>query len=92
MQHGGATETQDFDPNFREDQQLEAEYNANRRHILREHQQTATGAVYNFPTNNLEGENEIQSFLDHIYENQQSSFRVNMSLGFILRDRNGENY
>ena len=92
MQHGGATATQDFDPNFREDQQLEAEYNANRRHILRPHQQTATGAVYNFPTNNLEGEGEIQSFLDHIYDNQQSSFRVNMSLGFILRDRNGENY
>ena len=45
------------------------------------------GTVYNLPTNNLtEGMEHVLSFLQTIYAEQRQSFKINVALGFILRN------
>ena len=61
-------------------------YNANKRHILRQHRHTKFSSVYNFPTNNLErGYEQLQENLEYVYSQQQKAFKVNFAFGLILK-------
>ena len=86
LQHGGSGSLQDFDVELPDDDALKQEYDVNRRHILKQHEETDFGGVYNFPTNDLNDPEEIQRHLSYIYSNSQKSFRINVAVGLILRD------
>ncbi len=68
------------------DIQLKKEYDLNRNHIYRNHRIRNYKSVYNFPTNDLQGGlGELMEQLEQIYSKQDTVFKVNISLGLILR-------
>ena len=72
------------------DPTLERVYNDNALHILAPHRpEGPVIRTYNFPTENLQGGvEEIMSHMEDIYRDQDHSFKLNINLGFILRNRN----
>ena len=69
-------------------------YEVNKRHIFRAHSLGKVVQSYNFPTENLSGGvDEIMGHLedlcrfDCVYKNQKNAFKINLNLGFILRDK-----
>ena len=59
----------------------------NRKHILRDDEDSVLNKVYNFPSNNLQkGFNEIRGHLNQIYNDQEHAFRINFSFGMILQN------
>ena len=75
------------------DQELERVYNDNAVHINAPHRRGEVVQNYNFPTENLQGGvDEIMSHIEDIYQEQTNSFRLNMSFGFILRNRQTGEY
>ena len=104
-QHGGAEQNgaQNFQlvaPTWKDaqgnvvDQGLERVYNDNALHILAPHR-TAGPIIRtcNFPTKNLQGGvRKIMSHIEDIYREQHHSFKLNINLGFILRNRNTGEY
>ena len=70
------------------DKDFKQVYDVNRRHILRAHTLGKVVQSYNFPTENLSGGvDEVMKHLEQIYKDQINSFKVNINLGFILRDK-----
>ena len=85
-QHGGQHNLQDFEHDLEEDEKLREVYNANRPHILANHRRTAGGSTYNFPTNDLEGGiKDLSDQLGAIFSDQKNTFKINLSLGMLLR-------
>ena len=61
-------------------------FRANRRHILAHHRLAGISSTYNFPTSNLSGGiNELTRHLRVIYEQENESFKINLSFGVVLR-------
>ena len=85
-QHGGNQPLQDFTANLPNDRALQAEYDTNRKHILAQHRPERDKTVYNFPTSDLESNEEIAEHLQTIFDSEENAFRINASLGMILRD------
>jgi len=62
-------------------------YRIHQDHILRQHEKGNVKSGYNFPTRDLsEGYNEIYKHLVKIYEDQNQTFKLNLSLGVILKN------
>ena len=75
------------------DSKMERVYNDNALHILAPHKRGEVVQNYNFPTENLQGGiDEIMSHIEEIYNTEENSFRINMSFGFILRNRESGEY
>ena len=85
-QHGGNQQLQIFDADLPNDADLKAEYDVNRRHILAQHRPESDKTVYNFPTSDLENSDEFEQHLQTIFDSEENAFRLNASLGMILRD------
>ena len=61
-------------------------YRDNRDTIHAGHDMGNIRAVYNFPTNDFNGETEtVRPHLDQILANEQHSFKINLAFGLILR-------
>ena len=103
MQHGGALQERPWraeahldEPPWGEpvrDDALRQIYEGNQNIILADAKiNRGRKDVYNLPTNNLrDGIGELWDKLDDIFVDQNQSFKVNMSLGIILRNiDNGE--
>ena len=74
-----------------EDDQIRREYEINAPHIRAPTQQNGESTIYNFVTNDLNaGNKEFSKHLGEIFENEQNSFRINLSFGLILRDSASE--
>lgn len=87
LQHGNADNLEGFEVELDDDDDLRDVYKVNRPHILSSHRDSADGMVYNFPTNNLQdGVSEFTNHLNTIYDNENEAFKVNVSIGIILRD------
>lgn len=72
---------------------LTQEYNLKKGHILRNHEHGNVSSTYNFPTNDLSGKyKEISDQLFTIYDNETEGFKLNMSLGMILRNTQDGSY
>jgi hypothetical protein len=68
-------------------------YFTNAEHILKNNETKSTVNLYNFPTNNLkQGSQELETHLRKVYENEKSAFKVNLSLGFILKNKETGEY
>ena len=101
-QHGGGDGAQNFnlvDPPWKNSQgetidpAFEAAYTDNLTHIMAPHREGEVVKSYNYPTENLHGGvDEIMSHIEDIYENQNNSFKLNINLGFILRNRKNGAY
>ena len=75
------------------DPALERVYNDNVLHIRAPHERGEVVQRYNFPTENLQGGvEEIMSHIEDIYREQNNSFKLNMNLGFIMRNRKTGEY
>jgi hypothetical protein len=76
-----------------EDKAFKDVYLINTPHILSKHTFKNINTKYNFPTNNLNlGINEFEKSLKEIYDNQKSAFKFNLSLGYILKNRETGEY
>ena len=91
-QHGGDQPLQDFNARLPDDDDFRQEYNVNQRHILANHRTEHDKTVYNFPTSDLDNPDEISNHLNHIFEHEDHAFRLNVSLGMILRDVSDNSY
>ena len=101
-QHGGGDRAQNFDlvsPPWKNaqgetiDLAFEAAYTNNLTHIMAPHREGEVVKSYNFPTENLQGGvDEIMSHIENIYEDQSKTFKLNINLGFILRNRKDGTY
>ena len=101
-QHGGGDGAQNFnlvDPPWKNSQgetidpAFEAAYTDNLTHIMAPHREGEVVKSYNYPTENLHGGvDEIMSHIEDIYENQNNSFKLNINLGFILRNQKNGAY
>ena len=86
VQHGGDANLQSFEAEI-DDEDVRAEYEVNRRHILAPTTSTQDNTVYNFPTNDLQGgSNELRRQLDRVFETQVNAFKLNLSFGLILKN------
>ena len=75
------------------DPAFEAAYTNNLTHIMALHTEGEIVKSYNFPTENLQGGvDEIMSHIENIYDDQSKSFKLNINLGFILRNRKDGTY
>ena len=75
------------------DEALQRVYDNNRLHILAPHTEGEGVKTYNFPTDDLRGGvDEIMNRLDDIYCTENNSFKVNLNLGFIMRNRETGEY
>ena len=82
-QHGNANNLQNFTLETEIDDGLRQEYDINRSHILAPHRQSANGAVYNFPTNNLDGGlDELRRHLTTIYDQESNAWGYASRLRF----------
>ena len=76
-----------------EDSRMRDVYQTNRPHILRSHDPSRVAGQYNYPTNNLNGGVEgIMEHLRSIMDIEISSFKMNLALGYILRNIETEEY
>ena len=48
--------------------------------------------MWNFPTNNLSDSSEVRRALTEMYNNSSEAYRLNLSLGMILRNRSTDEY
>ena len=86
-QHGGQHNLQDFEHELENDEDLRHVYNVNRLHILANHDKSNQVYTYNFPTNDLDGGiSDISDQLRAISADQNNAFKINLSLGMILRN------
>ena len=97
LQHGGAENLQDIPftedkaPWVKEngdiDEEIRTQYNANKRFILAPHSFGSVENTYNFPTNDLEGGvEEIIQNLQTLYEQENESFKLNITFGLMLKN------
>ena len=69
-----------------DDPDLVREFEANRAHIYRPHHVDSNPAVYNFPTTDLKGGMaEMKDRIQTVFHKESQAFKINISLGFILR-------
>ena len=65
---------------------LVREFETNRSHIYRPHHVQSNPAVYNFPTADLRGGMaEMKDRIQTVFHKESQAFKINKSLGFILR-------
>ena len=75
------------------DENLHRVYDNNRLHILAPHTEGEGVRNYNFPTDALRGGvEEIMDRVEGIYRNENNSFKLNLNLGFIMRNRQTGEY
>jgi len=68
-------------------------YNENRTHILRPHEDGAVRSEFNFPTNDFEGGiKEMMNALRSVFKQQSEAFKLNISLGLILKNKETDEY
>jgi len=76
-----------------EDSDLKEVYMKHLVFILSPHIPGKVRTVYNFPTNDLEGgENELLSHISQILEIEESSVKIDISLGLILQNVEDKSY
>ena len=75
------------------DESLQRVYDNNRLHILAPHTEGEGVRNYNFPTDDLSrGVDEIMNRIENIYQTENNSFKLNLNLGFIMRNRETGEY
>ena len=75
------------------DESLQRVYDNNRLHILAPHTEGEGVRNYNFPTDDLRGGvDEIMNRVENIYQTENNSFKLNLNLGFIMRNRETGEY
>ena len=66
---------------------LLAVYNEYLPTITAAHDQGQVWGIYNFPLNDFNGESEqLYHQLNHVYEKENNTFRINLPFGVILRN------
>ncbi|KAJ8311825.1 hypothetical protein KUTeg_010638 [Tegillarca granosa] len=99
-QHGGALHTVPWGDNpapwEREDdtidERLQEVYQANEPLILQNHDIGPVESTYNFPVGNDLNVDQLMRYVDEIYREQQYAFRLNLSFGVILQNRETGDY
>ena len=101
-QHGGGDDLQEYpwennqapwQEDSGEDALLRYEYKTNEGHILRRGVEGQIRSDYNFPTNDLKGGvEELMTHVRDIFNRQTTTFKLNLSLGYILRNSASDNY
>ena len=96
LEHANLDELQqqpwEVDP-WNGDEGLREEWTTNRGHILAPHRLDPVNTVYNFPSNNLSGGvSEISTAFEHVYQNMTCAFKAQICIGFILLNRETEEY
>ncbi|KAJ8300697.1 hypothetical protein KUTeg_022216 [Tegillarca granosa] len=74
------------------DEELKTVYNANSSLILAQHDLGPVRSIYNFPIDNTVSLNRLIRFASEIYDQEDRSFRLNMSFGMILQNRRTGEY
>ena len=74
------------------DDRLKTVYEANAPLILQTNAPGPNISVYNFPAGNDVDENQISEAADAIYQQQDHAFKMNLSFGVILRNRETGEY
>ena len=76
-----------------EDALLRDEYKTNEKHILRLGVEGQIRSDYDFPTNDLNGGvEELMTHVRDIFNRQTNTFKLNLSLGYIMRNTASGNY
>ena len=77
---------------FENNNQLTDVYEANRPLILANHQESGIEKVYNYPISNAFRVDDIMSRAYQMYDEQGTSFRLNIEFGLILLNTETEEY
>ena len=77
---------------FESNNQLTDVYEANRPLILANHQESGIEKVYNYPISNAFRVDDIMSRAYQMYDEQGTSFRLNIEFGLILLNTETEEY
>jgi hypothetical protein len=67
-------------------------YEANTPYILEQHRPGPVQSFYNFPIENDVTVDQLMRFSEEIYRRQQHAFRINLTFGVILRNRETGEY
>ena len=74
------------------DRKLQHAYEADERLILAPSENESNPRVYNFPITNDITADDIVKKVEEIYNSERHSFKVNLSLGYLLYDRETKEY